>query len=64
MKDKYDVLDALVGFVSMAVIAPWIGSLIWNWYFVPLWDVPRIEFWAALMLAIVIKQFSYVRPSK
>ena len=56
------ILEAVLEFLSMVVIAPWIGSLIWNWYFVPLYDLPRIEFVTAILLAVVVKQFSYVKP--
>ena len=56
------IVEAVISLLTMVFFAPWVGSLIWNWYFVPLYDLPRIEFIAAVLLAVVVKQFSYVRP--
>lgn len=54
MKDLFTLILALVITLAMSAFGAWLVMLLWNWVIVAIFGLPKLSFWLAWGLTLLI----------
>ena len=54
MKDLFTLILALVITLAISAFGAWLVMLLWNWVVVAIFGLPKLSFWLALGLTLLI----------
>lgn len=52
---KPDATTILAIVLRALLVEPLLVMLLWNWQIVPAFDAPRISFWLALVICLIVR---------